>query len=56
MAGKKIEQTVGLSYPKLGDKWYVFMDGKNQLMGHDSLEEAEAAAAAYFDPKRERTI
>jgi hypothetical protein len=32
------------------------MDGKNQLMGHDSREEAEAAAARHFDPKRAKQI
>ena len=53
--GKRGEKT-GLTFPKLGDKYYVFEGGKNVLMGHDTKEEAEAAAARYFDKKRERTI
>jgi hypothetical protein len=49
-------ETKGLSYPKLGDKWYVFLDRKNVLMGHDTEDEARAAAAKHFDRKRKRQI
>jgi hypothetical protein len=53
--GKRGEAT-GLTFPKLGDKYYVFDGGKNVLMGFPTIEAAKAAAVAYYDKKRKRTI
>jgi hypothetical protein len=48
--------TKGLSFPKLGDLWYVFVDGKNVLMGLPSEQEARDAATRHFARGRKKNI
>ncbi len=48
--------TMGMSFPKLGDLWYVFKDGSNVLMGFPSEQDARDAAARHFAPGRKKAI
>ena len=55
MSGKR-EQAKGVTFPKIGEYYYVYKDGRNQLRGFGSLEEAQARAAEYFKPRRKKKI
>jgi len=45
-----------ITFRQLGDKWYVFRDRKNVLMGFETEAAARTAAAQHFDKKRKKHI
>lgn len=47
-------QPKGISFPQLGDKWYVFRAGRNRIGPFDSEQEARDAAARHFARGRKK--